>query len=81
MLAYKAARCGRTFAKIDRWFPSSRLCSACGVVADAMPLDVRSWSCPRGASHDRDVNAAGNILAAGRAERLNACGGIAGPAA
>ena len=41
-------------------------------VAEAMPLDVRSWTCPCGAVHDRDINAAKNILAAGRAERLNA---------
>jgi len=81
MLAYKAARYGRTLVKIDRWFPSSKLCSACGAVAGYMPLNVRSWTCPCGAVHDRDVNAAKNILAAGRAERLNACGGTVRPAA
>ncbi|MEU4224261.1 transposase [Nonomuraea sp. NPDC026600] len=74
MLEYKAKRYGRTFAKIDRFFPSSKLCSACGTLADKMPLDIRSWTCPCGAIHDRDVNAAINILAAGRADRLNACG-------
>ncbi|MEV4186195.1 zinc ribbon domain-containing protein, partial [Streptosporangium canum] len=74
MLEYKAARYGRTFAKIDRWFPSSKLCSACASLADAMPLSVREWTCPCGAVHDRDVNAAINILAAGRADRLNDCG-------
>jgi putative transposase len=79
MLAYKAARYGRTFAKIDRWFPSSKLCSACGTLAESMPLNVRSWSCPCGAEHDRDINAAINILAAGRAESLNACGGTVRP--
>ncbi|WP_067175338.1 RNA-guided endonuclease InsQ/TnpB family protein [Microtetraspora niveoalba] len=81
MLEYKAARHGRHFAKIDRWFPSSKLCSACGALAESMPLNVRSWECPCGAVHDRDVNAAKNILAAGRAERLNACGGTVRPAA
>jgi IS605 OrfB family transposase len=81
MLAYKAARYGRTLVKADRWFPSSKLCSACGAVAGSMPLNVRSWACPCGAVHDRDVNAAKNILAAGRAERLNACGGTVRPAA
>lgn len=81
MLAYKAARYGRTLVKIDRWFPSSKLCSACGTVAGSMPLNVRSWACPCGAVHDRDVNAARNILAAGRADRLNACGGTVRPAA
>ncbi|MFB9252692.1 RNA-guided endonuclease InsQ/TnpB family protein [Sphaerisporangium melleum] len=74
MLEYKAARHGRTFVKIDRWFPSSKLCSVCGAVAESMPLNVRSWTCPCGVAHDRDVNAAINILAAGRADRLNACG-------
>ncbi|HLU74211.1 MAG TPA: transposase, partial [Nonomuraea sp.] len=81
MLEYKAARYGRTLVKIDRWFPSSKLCSACGALAESMPLNVRSWACPCGAVHDRDVNAAKNILAAGRAERLNACGGTVRPAA
>ncbi len=79
MLEYKAARYGRTLVKVDRWFPSSKLCSACGAVAGSMPLNVRSWKCPCGAVHDRDVNAARNILAAGRAERLNACGGTVRP--
>lgn len=81
MLEYKAARYERTFAKVDRWFPSSKTCSACGTVAESMPLNVRRWACPCGAAHDRDVNAARNILAAGRAERLNACGGTVRSAA
>ncbi|GAA4634098.1 RNA-guided endonuclease TnpB family protein [Actinoallomurus vinaceus] len=72
MLEYKAALYGRTFHRINRWFPSSKLCSTCGARQEAMPLNVRSWTCPCGAVHDRDVNAAKNILAAGRAERLNA---------
>ncbi len=74
MLEYKAARYCRHFAKIDRWFPSSKLCSGCGTVAESMPLAIRSWTCPCGAVHDRDINAAINIVAAGRADRLNACG-------
>ncbi|WP_328594495.1 RNA-guided endonuclease InsQ/TnpB family protein [Actinomadura macrotermitis] len=81
MLEYKAARYGRIFGRVDRWFPSSKLCSACGTLAESMPLNVRAWECPCGASHDRDVNAAINILAAGRADRLNACGGTISPAA
>ncbi|GAA3448161.1 RNA-guided endonuclease InsQ/TnpB family protein [Planomonospora venezuelensis] len=81
MLAYKAARYGRALVKIDRWFPSSKKCGACGVVAESMPLDVRTWTCACGAVHNRDVNAAINILAAGRAERLNAYGGSVRPAA
>ncbi len=74
MLTYKAAWYGRDLLVVDRWLPSSKLCSACGAVAAAMPLSVRDWVCVCGASHDRDVNAAKNILAAGLAERLNACG-------
>ncbi|GAA3416594.1 RNA-guided endonuclease InsQ/TnpB family protein [Streptosporangium vulgare] len=74
MLEYKAARYGRYLGKIDRWFPSSKLCSACGTIAESMPLNVRSWTCPCGTTHDRDINAAINILAAGQAERLNDCG-------
>jgi putative transposase len=74
MLEYKAARYGRYFGKIDRWFPSSKLCSACGAIADKMPLNVREQTCPCGTVHDRDINAAINILAAGQAERLNDCG-------
>jgi putative transposase len=69
MLAYKAARHGRVFGKVDRWFPSTRRCSACGAVGERKPLQVRAWTCPCGAVHDRDVNAAINILAAGRADR------------
>ncbi len=81
MLQYKAERYGRTFTKVDRWFPSSKLCGACGTVVESMPLNIREWACPCGAVHDRDVNAANNILAAGRADRLNACGGTVSPAA
>lgn len=80
MLEYKAARYGRTFAKVDRWFPSSKMCSECGALQDKMPLNVREWACACGAVHDRDVNAAKNILAAGRADRLNACGAPVRPA-
>lgn len=74
LLEEKATRYGRHFSKVDRWFPSSQLCSACGRIDGLKPLSVRSWTCPCGAEHDRDLNAARNILAAGRAERLNACG-------
>ncbi|GIH31854.1 transposase [Microbispora amethystogenes] len=69
MLAYKARWYGRELVVIDRWFPSSKLCSVCGTLAEAMPLHVREWECACGAVHDRDVNAARNILAAGLAER------------
>lgn len=81
MLEEKAQRYGRTFARVDRWFPSTRMCSVCGVVGERKPLHVRTWTCVCGTIHDRDVNAAMNILVAGRAERLNACGGTVSPAA
>ena len=71
MLEYKAARYGRTFGRINRWYPPSKLCSTCGAVTGKMPLHVRRWTCACGTTHDRDVNAAKNILAAGRADRLN----------
>ncbi|MGC4954882.1 RNA-guided endonuclease InsQ/TnpB family protein [Actinomadura citrea] len=71
MLEYKAARYGRTFGRVDRFFPSTRRCSACGRINAKMALNVRAWDCPCGAAHDRDLNAALNILAAGQADRLN----------
>ncbi|MFG3298386.1 RNA-guided endonuclease InsQ/TnpB family protein [Micromonospora chersina] len=80
MLEYKAARYGRAFARVDRFFPSTRMCSGCGRVNDKMTLNVRSWDCPCGASHDRDVNAAINVLAAGRAESRNDRGAHVRPA-
>lgn len=65
-LAYKADWAGRSFVAIDQWFPSSKRCSDCGHVIDKMPLDVRKWTCPEcNSEHDRDTNAARNILAAG----------------
>ncbi|MCS7478795.1 RNA-guided endonuclease InsQ/TnpB family protein [Umezawaea endophytica] len=79
MLEYRAGWYGRTVVVVDRWFPSSKLCSACGVQVESLPLRVREWTCPCGAVHDRDVNAARNILAAGLAERRNACGGLVRP--
>jgi putative transposase len=75
MLEEKAQRYGRYFGKVDRFFPSSRLCSQCGAIDGPKPLSVREWTCACGTIHDRDLNAARNIHAAGRAEWLNACGG------
>ncbi|SFG02667.1 putative transposase, partial [Actinoplanes philippinensis] len=72
LLTYKADWYGRDLIVIDRWYPSSKVCSQCGAIADKMPLNIRTWTCPCGASHDRDVNAAKNILAAGLA--VSACG-------
>ena len=71
----KAAQYGRTFAKIGRFEPTSQVCSTCGVKDGPKPLGVRQWTCAACRTvHDRDVNAARNILALGRRERLNACG-------
>ncbi len=69
MLEYKTQWYGRELLVVDRFFPSSKLCSACGALQDTMPLHVREWVCACGAIHDRDVNAAKNVLAAGLAER------------
>ncbi|MGW3667850.1 RNA-guided endonuclease InsQ/TnpB family protein [Streptomyces sp. NPDC005141] len=72
MLEYKCAWYGRELVVIDRWFPSSKLCGACGTVREKLPLNLRAWTCDCGTVHDRDVNAARNILAAGLA--ASACG-------
>ena len=49
--------------KVNRWYPSSKTCSACGAVVEAIPLHLSEWQCPLcGVVHDRDVNAAINIL-------------------
>jgi putative transposase len=67
-LEYKAQWYGRTLVGIDRWYPSSKRCSDCGYTVARMPLNVRSWTCPEcGSIHDRDINAARNVLAAGLA--------------
>lgn len=72
-LQYKAVWYGRTVVAIDKWYPSSKRCFDCGHVLDSLPLDTRHWTCPVcGVRHDRDINAAKNILAAGLA--VNACG-------
>ena len=67
-LDYKCQRAGRRLIVIDRWYPSSKICSACGFVLAELPLKVRAWRCPSCRTrHDRDLNAAKNILAAGLA--------------
>jgi putative transposase len=73
-LEYKAAWYGRTVVAVDRFYPSSKTCSTCGRITPSLPLDVRSWTCPCGAVHDRDVNAAINILAAGLAVSVSGDG-------
>ncbi|MCK9874369.1 transposase [Frankia sp. Ag45/Mut15] len=82
LIEEKAARRGRTVVKVGRFFPSSQVCSVCGMKDGPKPLAVRTWTCPAcDTTHDRDLNAARNILfegrrivAAGRAETVNACG-------
>ena len=67
LLSYKAAWRGKVLVKVDRFFPSSQLCSVCGYRNQATKdLKIRKWSCPQcGTLHDRDVNAAKNILKEG----------------
>jgi len=72
-LNYKCQWYGRELIVIDRWYPSSKTCSECGHLLASLSLSVKKWTCPGcGAIHDRDVNAARNILAAGLA--VSACG-------
>ncbi|MFD9684490.1 RNA-guided endonuclease InsQ/TnpB family protein [Kitasatospora sp. NPDC059088] len=80
LLEEKAARYGRHVGIVHRTFPSSQLCSDCGHRDGPKPLHVREWACQVcGVLHDRDLNAARNILAAGQADRLNASGGPVRP--
>ena len=79
-LDYKCRRYGRELVVIGRWYPSSKTCSACGHLLAELSLSTRHWTCPScRARHDRDINAARNILAAGRAVARgtpgDACGG------
>lgn len=75
IIAEKADHYGRTVHAVSRWLASSKTCAACGYRLDELPLQIRVWQCPScQVVHDRDHNAANVILAAGRAERLNACG-------
>jgi putative transposase len=60
----------------DRFFASSKTCSACGHTLDALPLSVREWTCPAcGVVHDRDVNAAINLKNMAVSSTVSACGG------
>ncbi|ELY5941087.1 transposase [Cronobacter malonaticus] len=77
-LRYKGEWAGRSMVAIDQFFPSSKRCSCCGFTMQKMPLDVRKWHCPEcGADHDRDINVARNIKAAGLA--VLACGVAVNP--
>ena len=73
MLGYKCEWYRRNLVEVDRFFPSSKTCHCCGFVLESLPLSVREWTCPScGVVHDRDENAALNLLAAGHA--VTACG-------
>jgi putative transposase len=77
-LTYKCDWYGRTLIKIDRWFPSSKRCGNCGYIVEKLPLNIRAWDCPQcDTHHDRDINAAKNILAAGLA--VSVCGASVRP--
>ena len=74
-LTYKAEMRGGRVIVADRWFPSSKICSACGFNNDALTLSVRSWTCPScGTPHDRDVNAAINLRNLAVSSTVSACG-------
>jgi putative transposase len=82
MLGYKTAWNGGVLAVADRWYPSSKMCSACGSVKAKLTLAKRVFLCEHcGHEEDRDVNAARNLLqlAASGAERVNARGGTVRP--
>jgi len=65
---YKGKAYGREIVQIDKFFPSSKRCSECGYISKSMPLNIRKWVCPEcKTEHDRDINAAKNILKAGLA--------------
>lgn len=70
-LTYKAQWYGRTLIVVDRWYPSSKTCSCCGHVLEALSLSIRHWTCPAcSAEHERDENAARNILAEGLRQQV-----------
>lgn len=78
LLEYKCNWYGKELVRVDRWFPSSKRCSACGHILESLPLSVREWDCPEcNAHHDRDENAALNILAEGHS--VSARGGSVRP--
>lgn len=77
-LEYKARWYGRNLVKIDRWFPSSKRCGNCGHIVERLPLNIQEWDCPQcGSYHDRDGNAARNILAVGHTASV--CGATVRP--
>jgi putative transposase len=74
-LRYKAAMRGGEVVVADRFFASSKTCSACGHKLDVLPLSMREWTCPGcGIRHDRDVNAAINLKSMAVSSTVSACG-------
>ncbi len=75
-IVHKAARRGGKVILVDRWYPSSKTCSACGHVLETLTLAQRSWNCPKcGTAHDRDINAAVNLMKMAVSSTVPACGG------
>ena len=73
-LAYKSEWYGKILIEVDRWYPSSKTCSECRYTLDELRLDERQWRCPRcGFCHDRDINAARNLLLEGLRQQLAGC--------
>src|SRR5207237_9093260 len=73
-LAYKSEWYGKILIEVDRWYPSSKTCSECRYTLDELRLDERQWRCPRcGVCHDRDINAARNLLLEGLRQHLAGC--------
>lgn len=67
MIAYKSSFAGRTYYRISRFYPSSKTCSSCDYKLEKLDLGTREWQCPNcGTRHDRDINAAQNILRIGQ---------------
>ena len=77
-LEHKARLYDAELVTASRWFPSSKICSACGRLSEERPLSIREWSCACGTFHDRDMTAARNLrryaLDRARCARINACG-------
>lgn len=74
MIAYKSSWSGKTYHRINRWYPSSKTCSSCNYKLEKLDLGTREWTCPNcNFHHDRDLNAARNILRVGQFD----CYGVA----
>ena len=75
-LIYKSGITGSRIVVANRWYPSSKTCSVCGIVVKELPLSVRNWECWKcGARHDRDLNAATNLKKLAASSAVTACGG------